>query len=176
MYPPAAVVVGGVISDAMDGRRLFHGIVLGGMGLMIVSPWSSVEFVYRLFLLVIGLGIVIAPWLSGFGREVLSRTDYETAKLVLPGLVVFVLVTSMIAPATPQGDPGLKSLGNEVARETPQDAEVYMDNNALARQRFFVFAFYSERRLHYATIDRINQDSSVNHHVQRIAPESRTQV
>jgi 4-amino-4-deoxy-L-arabinose transferase-like glycosyltransferase len=180
MYVPAAVLLGRRFEAAIRGSQIdIATLALGAVLVLALSPDYSIfseaaGSVTRGTVLT--LGTVLITWFSPL-REKLTALFPEQSTTALariaPTLVALVLIASLIGvPATPDAYAEQRALADEVNRNAPQSATVFVETGL--GTAFHTFSFYAQRPLESGSVPDF-QTSGARYAVLRAESLSRVQ-
>jgi hypothetical protein len=160
MYVPAAVLVGGVIDKAIEGRLIEGIIVALGAGLLLAfSPVYSLTPTTQEFVapgIVFTIGVVIVIWLAPIRDRLTDRLPTPTFSVLsklAPLLITIILVGSFVGVPQTSAESPQQELAEELNRQSPESEHVFIERS-MARP-FHTFSFYAQRPLESGPITEL---------------------
>ncbi|WP_226010814.1 ArnT family glycosyltransferase [Halomicrobium salinisoli] len=187
IYVPVAVLVGALLSDAL--QELEAGVVAAGAAIIIimVSPrgidlvavptgWLNAQPtsgpLYIIAILGLGVGVLTAPlWDELLERALTYKDDIQFAKLLFASLGIVLLVGILATPATlssPQFTQGMAELGKSTNEAAGSGETVYLADDITAPKNghpgrpMFSFAYYVNSDMEIVPLYKINQNSNIS--------------
>ena len=161
MYVPAAVLVGGLIDEAIQGRTTDGIVVALGAGLMlVVSPAYSLTTVPQELVapgVVFTVGVVLVIWVAPIrdrlGGSVPRQASSAFSKLI-PLVVAVIIVGSFVGVPQTSAESPQQELAEELNQQSPDPELVFIE---LGMERpFHTFSFYAQRPLESGPISELD--------------------
>ncbi|AUV82532.1 hypothetical protein C2R22_13520 [Salinigranum rubrum] len=165
MYVPAAVLVGGIVDDAISGRRPEALVAALGAGLLlIVSPaYSLTPTSGELTVpgVVFTAGVIIVVWATPIRERLdgwIPTVAFSALSKVVPLLVAMILVGSFVGVPPTSADPAQQSLAEELNRQSPQPELVFIESEM--DRPFHTFSFYAQRPLESGPVSELQSSGA----------------
>lgn len=165
MYVPAAVVVGGVVDDAIKGQLGEILVVALGAGiLLIVSPAYSITVTPEMSVtpgVVFAVGAISVVWAAPVRDEIAGRLPALPSKslqALTPIFVSLVIVSSFVGVPPTSGNPAQQTLAEELNSQSPEPELVFIESEM--ERPFHAFSFYAQRPLETGSVDKLRSSGA----------------
>jgi hypothetical protein len=160
MYVPAAVLVGGLVDDALGGRTTEGVTVALGAGLvLVVSPAFSLTAAPRELVapgIVFTVGVVLVVWAvpirDGLGGRL--PTVSNVFSKVAPLIVAVIIVGSFVGVPQTSAESPQQALAEELNQQSPEPELVFIESEM--NEAFHTFSFYAQRPLESGPVGALN--------------------
>jgi hypothetical protein len=152
VYVPAAVLIGGIVDEAIEGGMIEGLVVVLGAGLLlVVSPAYSLTTTPEELVapgIVFTVSVVLVVWAAPI-RDRLDRSlpelTFSTFSNLVPLVVALLLVGSFVGVPQAAAESPQQALAEELNQQSPESELVFIESEM--QVAFHTFSFYAQRPL-----------------------------
>jgi 4-amino-4-deoxy-L-arabinose transferase-like glycosyltransferase len=160
MYVPAAVLIGGIVDEAIEGGIIEGLVVVLGAGLLlVVSPAYSLTTTPEELVapgIVFTVSVVLVVWAAPI-RDRLDRSlpelTFSTFSSLVPLVVALILVGSFVGVPQAAAESPQQALAEELNQQSPESELVFIESEM--QVAFHTFSFYAQRPLESGPITEL---------------------
>jgi 4-amino-4-deoxy-L-arabinose transferase-like glycosyltransferase len=165
MYVPAAVLVGGIVDEAISGELTESLVVALGAGFMlIISPaYSLIPTPDELIApgTVFTIGVILVVWAAPIRDRLGGRippTASSTVSKLAPLVVAIILIGSFVGVPQTTADSPQQALAEELNQQSPDPELVFIESEM--EVAFHTFSFYAQRPLESGPISELDSSGA----------------